>query len=171
MQIKKTNKDLWKNFLEKIKNLLKNFYGENLLAAVVFGSAARGDFTKSSDLDILIILKQAPESLGKRIDKFMQLFLEIRKTKEYIMAKDSGLPHKLEPVIMSQEEFQNHPPLLLDLTTDANPLIDEEKIFVQEINVLRQRLNELGAKKVILDNARWYWILKPDIKWGEEVTI
>lgn len=72
---------------------------------------------------------------------------------------------------MNKEEFQNHPPLLLDLTTDALPLIDVENFFSREIELLRQRLNELGAKKVILENGRWYWILKPGIKWGEEVRI
>ncbi|MGB9700892.1 MAG: nucleotidyltransferase domain-containing protein [Thermodesulfobacteriota bacterium] len=166
-----TNKEIWEKFLEKIKIFLKTFYQENLLAAVIFGSAARGDFNKSSDLDILIILKESPDSLGKRIDKFMQLFTDIRNTDEYLKAKEEGLPHKLEPVILSKEEFQSHPPLLLDLTTDALPLIDEENFFSREIDILRQRLKELGAKKVILDNGRWYWILKPDIKWGEEVTI
>lgn len=81
------NKDIWEKFLERIKDFLQAFYKENLLAAVIFGSAARGDFSQSSDLDILIILKESPDSLGKRIDKFMEMFTEIRKIEEYWEAK------------------------------------------------------------------------------------
>jgi len=42
---------MWERFLEKIKNALLFFYGEKLFAAVIFGSSARGDFQKGSDLD------------------------------------------------------------------------------------------------------------------------
>ena len=40
----------WEIFLENIRNSIVTFYGENLLAAVIFGSAARRDFEKGSDL-------------------------------------------------------------------------------------------------------------------------
>jgi hypothetical protein len=39
-----------------------------------------------------------------------------------------------------------------------------------EIEALRSRLKEIGAKK-ITRGGRWYWILKPDIKRGEVVKI
>ncbi len=161
----------WARFLKKIKDSIISFYGENLLSAVVFGSAAREDFQKGSDLDLLIILRENKDSMGKRIDEFMKLFREIRNSIEFSSAKSCGLPHKIEPVILTLEEFKLHPPLLLDLTTDAKILIDEKDIFSNEIDLLKKSLQEIGAKKVFLRDGRWYWVLKPGIKWGEKVVI
>jgi predicted nucleotidyltransferase len=161
----------WEGFLEKIKKALLSHYGEDLFAVVIFGSAARGDFQKGSDLDLLIILQECQDSLGKRIDEFMKMEWEMRKSPEYACMKAQGFPHRIEPVILDLEEFRKHPPLLLDLTSDAKVLIDRENVFANEMNILRRRLQELGAKKVILEGGRWYWILKPQIKWGEKVVL
>jgi hypothetical protein len=161
----------WEKFLEKIRDDLLTFYGENLLSAMVFGSAARGDFRKDSDLDLLIILGESEDSIGKRIDEFMKIEWGMRKSLEYKMLKDQELPHRIEPVILDLEEFRKHPPFLLDLITDAKILIDKDDVFSREMDVLKKRLQEVGAKKVILERGRWYWILKPDIKWGEIVGL
>jgi len=162
---------VWEGFLEKIREASLSFYGENLLAAVIFGSAARGDFQRGSDLDLLIVLRESKDSMGKRIDEFMRTEWEIRRSLEYAMAKVQGLPHRIEPVIFDLEEFQKHPSLLLDLTTDAKILIDKGDVFSREMDVLRRRLQEIGAKKVLLEGGRWYWFLKPDIRWGEKVVL
>lgn len=163
--------EVWKRYLDEIREALLSFYKENLLALVIFGSAARRDFEKGSDLDLLIILRESKDTMGKRIDEFMEFEWELRKTPEYERTKSQGLPHRIEPVILSLEEFQSHPPLLLDLTTDAEILTDKEGVFSKEMDLLRNRLRDLGARKVILGKGRWYWILKPDIKWGENVIL
>jgi len=162
---------VWEKFLEKIKDDLLTFYGENLFSAIVFGSAARGDFRKGSDLDLLIILGKSENSIGKRIDEFMRIDREIIKSQQYAMAKSQGFPHRIEPVILDLEEFQAHPPLLLDLTTDAKILIDKENVFTKEMDLLKRRLQEKGAEKIILGEGRWFWVLKHDIQWGEKVVI
>ena len=160
-----------KRYLDGIREALISFYRENLLALVIFGSAARGDFEKGSDLDLLVILRECENSMGKRIDEFMKIEWELRKTPEYERVKAQGLPRRVEAVILSLKEFQSHPPLLLDLTTDAEILTDKEGVFSKELDLLRCRLKDLGARKVILGKGRWYWILKPDIKWGENVIL
>ncbi|RMI00785.1 MAG: nucleotidyltransferase domain-containing protein, partial [Calditrichaeota bacterium] len=51
-------------FVEELRERLIEFYGENLAAAIVFGSYARGEVRFASDLDILIILNEC--SLRRR---------------------------------------------------------------------------------------------------------
>jgi predicted nucleotidyltransferase len=162
---------IWECFLERVKGALISHYRETLLAAVIFGSAARGDFRKGSDLDLLIILAKNEDSLGKRIDEFMGVEGRLRELPEYARAKEGGFPHRIEPVVLDQEEFQKHPPLLLDLTIDAKVLVDREDVFSREMEVLRRRLQELGSRKVVLKDGRWYWVLKPGMKWGEQVIL
>ena len=165
------NLEAWDGFLAKIRESVIPYYGEELLAAVLFGSAARGDFQKGSDLDLLILLGESQDSMGKRIDRFMNLERELTKSLEYGRVKARRLPHRLEPVILTLEEFRKHPPLLLDLTTDARVLLDRGDVFSREMEVLRRRLQELGSHKVLLQDGRWYWVLKPGIKWGEQVIL
>jgi predicted nucleotidyltransferase len=161
----------WEKFLERVKDALTSHYRENLLSLVVFGSAGRGDFRMGSDLDLLFILNKNEDSLGKRIDEFMGIEPELRKLPECARSKEEGLPHRIEPVILNLEELQKHPPLLLDLTTDAKILMDRGEVFSREMEVLRKRLQELGSRKVVLKDGRWYWVLKPGMKWGEEVVL
>jgi predicted nucleotidyltransferase len=162
---------IWEKFLERVKEAIISHYRENLLSIVVFGSCGRGDFRMGSDLDLLILLDTNEDSLGKRIDEFMGIERELRKLPEYARSKEEGLPHRIEPVILNLEELQNHPPLLLDLTTDAKILLDRGDVFSREMEVLRKRLQELGSRKVVLKDGRWYWVLKPGMKWGEEVVL
>jgi len=92
----------WEGFLEKIKEAWLSQYGEDLFAAVKFGSAAREDFQKGSDLDLLIILQESRDSLGKRIDEFRKMEWEMRQPPEYACVKAQGFTHKIEPVILER---------------------------------------------------------------------
>jgi predicted nucleotidyltransferase len=42
--------------MAKLKNGLTELYGQRLKAVYLFGSYARGDYNKSSDLDVMIVL-------------------------------------------------------------------------------------------------------------------
>jgi len=43
-------------------------------------------------------------------------------------------------------------------------------ILKEELERIRCRLKELGARKVKTGDS-WFWILKPDVKLGEEVEL
>ena len=45
-----------KSLMTKLKNGLTDLYGSRLKAVILFGSYARGDYTRNSDLDVLIVL-------------------------------------------------------------------------------------------------------------------
>ena len=43
---------------DKCKEALAGYYGERLAGLVLFGSAARGDADRESDLDLLVLLRR-----------------------------------------------------------------------------------------------------------------
>jgi predicted nucleotidyltransferase len=45
-----------KSLMAKLKKGLVKLYGSRLKAVILFGSYARGDYNKNSDLDVLIVL-------------------------------------------------------------------------------------------------------------------
>lgn len=62
-----------------------NYYDDSLLGCAIFGSYARGDNLKNSDLDLLIILKKAP-GFSRRIEEFVDNV----KMKHEALAHDEG---------------------------------------------------------------------------------
>ena len=55
------------------------------------------------------------------------------------------------------------------MTTDA-VILHDEGILSEELEKLKRRLKELGAKKIRTGDT-WFWILKPDLKLGEELEL
>lgn len=53
-----TDAPLWQREAEKILKQLKKKFGAGLLGLVAFGSQVRGEATKHSDLDLLIVLEE-----------------------------------------------------------------------------------------------------------------
>ncbi len=58
----------YKQILTKFKQLLLETFGANPLSFVLFGSVARGAAKQESDIDLLIILKDAPDSYYRRLE-------------------------------------------------------------------------------------------------------
>lgn len=164
------NRAALEDFLEVLRDLCMAHYGENLCSLVLFGSVARGDYNSGSDIDVLVVLKDAGGSFGRRMEEFFAVMKALMDSPQYRLLRKDKLPHKVQPVILSLEELRAHPPLLLDLTTDSEVLFDRGDVFAEEIEAVRARMRELGSKKVRI-GKRWYWILKPDIGRGEVVEI
>jgi len=53
--------------VEEFKKKLEEEYPEELLRLTLFGSRARGDATKESDMDILVVIRSENWRLGDRI--------------------------------------------------------------------------------------------------------
>ncbi len=63
--------ELEKRIKEIIKKIKKD---KNVLKVIIFGSFIRDDFLPSSDIDLLIILKETKENFLKRQDNFIKYF-------------------------------------------------------------------------------------------------
>lgn len=53
--------------LNKTCKALRNMYGERLDKIILYGSYVRGDNTPESDIDLLIVLRDAQLDIGKEI--------------------------------------------------------------------------------------------------------
>jgi len=74
-------------------------------------------------------------------------------------------------VTKSPEEARFHSPLYLDMVSDAVLLFDRDGFFEQILRAMRERMSELGSRRVALPDGSWYWDLKPDYRFGERVEI
>jgi len=169
---KQRTQDITDPLLNRYVDFLKEVFGDDLISVAVFGSLARGTAKfPGSDIDLLIVVEGMGNlSFGERMKLTMKAEDKLSKTEAYAKFKDvfECFPC-IQEVILTPEELKTHPPILLDLTTDALILYDKG-VLSEELNKIREKLRELGAKK-IRDNDSWFWILKPDVKLGEEVEL
>jgi len=156
--------------LSRMEALIQKHYGEELLSVVIYGSIARTNYNELSDIDVLLVIRKGG-SMKLRKSNYDKAKCELKKSSEWLEAKKGRLPYKFQPLILTLDELRAHPPILLDMTQDGLVLFDRDNVFKKEIKLIRQRLKELGSKRIWLDKNRWYWILKPDIKFGEEFEI
>ncbi|MBS7607110.1 nucleotidyltransferase domain-containing protein [Candidatus Bathyarchaeota archaeon] len=148
--------------------LLHKSLRDNLVSVVVYGSVARGSARKDGDIDILIVAENLPKSRMER----QRMFLEIESSLEPLINElwDRGFYVDFSPLILSREEASKIRPIYLDMVEDAIILYDKEGFFGNILERLKRRLKELGARREWIGN-KWYWILKPNIKFGEVVEI
>ena len=59
------------------------------------------------------------------------------------------------------------PWLLLEVQDHGLILYDPQGVLARKLDAVRQRMRELGTKKVMMDDGSWYWDIKPDWKPGE----
>ena len=119
---------------------------------------------------MLIVADNLPSDIGLRIKEITKLKMELKKTEAYQQAMRENKPRLFSEVILTPEEVRGHPPILLDLVTDAVILYDKG-VLREELEKVRRRLQELGARKVTIPGKGWYWILKPNAKLGEVIKI
>lgn len=159
----------YRALISRLLRAAKRHYGPALVSLAVFGSVARGQARPDSDLDILIICDRLPrgrmrraEEFGAEIEAKLEPFLRTLRRK--------GFSTSLMPVFKTVEEARLKSPLFLDMVHDAHIAFDRGGFFEGILQAMRRRLGELKARRVYR-GRQWYWILKPDYKFGEVIRL
>ncbi len=157
----------YKEILNKFNQLLLERFGANLISLVLFGSVARGTAKQESDIDLLIILKDAPDSYYNRLEPVVDIELELRKE----AFETTGAEPIFSSIVLSKQEAMENRNIFLDMLDASIILYDKDDFFKKRLDELKKRLLQLGSKKVILEDKTWYWNLKPDSAPGEVIEL
>ncbi|MGQ9531235.1 MAG: nucleotidyltransferase domain-containing protein [Desulfotomaculales bacterium] len=157
-------------FARRAAEVLGRHYGERLVAVCLFGSAARGALRRGSDIDLLVVLEDAPRSYHKRLKELWPAVEEIRDSRE--MERLDEVDLHLEPsfLVLTRAEVAGHPPLLIPIVEEGVILADRDGFLAAELAGVRERLACLGAVKKATPLGP-YWVLKPDLRPGEVFEI
>jgi len=153
---------------KKFAHRLQVAWGENLVSVVLYGSVARSECHKDSDVDLLVIAEKLPKSRLERT----RLLLQQRETlrDEVLSLEERGYHPRLSCIAKTREEAEYHSPLYLDMTEDALILYDKGAFFQGVLDEMRARMREYGSRRIWLEGG-WYWDLKPDYKYGDIIEI
>jgi len=160
----------YKVLLNDLVESLKERFKDNLCSVVLYGSVAKGKACKDSDIDVCLIFKSLPKSRYERALLISPLLEALREKESYKTLYNEGYLPEVMPVLYTVEEIQDTKPIFLDIVEDGIILLDDGT-FGEKLQKLKKRMKELGTHKVILENGDYYWVLKPGLRLGEEVTI
>jgi|ECHnycMinimDraft_1075156.scaffolds.fasta_scaffold01689_2 predicted nucleotidyltransferase len=149
---------------EIVKAFLK-VYEDDLVSLVLFGSYARGDQRKYSDIDLLVVLKKIED----RYEVFKK-FLEVEKILEetvYKGLRERGYDPYVSPIFLDISQAVKFRPLYIDLVFDAEVLFDKENLMKKTLERVGKRLEELGAKREKL--GRIHYVVLTKVKPGEVI--
>jgi len=165
-----TLKNTYTNLANEYVNEIKRVLRKRLISVCLFGSVARGDFTQESDIDLLIVAKKVPKDVGRRHSLLTEARIRILSSDTVQSLRKMGYHPTFSEVILTPYEVKRHPPILLDIVEDGIILYDVNNFLSSIICEVRSRLEKLGSKRVKLERG-WYWLLKPNAKFGEEITV
>jgi len=153
-----------------VKKILER-YGGKAFSIVLYGSVARKRAEKNSDVDLLLIIDGLPLSYSKRIEELVSLEFDESIRCELEFLRKQGYSTDLTYIPLTPDETKSFRLLFLDVLTDGVRLLDRNSFFENLSNEFLGRLSSLGAKKVKVSDGLWYWVLKPDVKFGEMIQI
>ncbi|MBI4577442.1 MAG: nucleotidyltransferase domain-containing protein [Planctomycetes bacterium] len=157
-------------FLDACLHALRQGFGGRLVSVVLFGSLARGDHDEErSDVDLLVIAEGLPPDRKGRYRAFDAALSAVRSVLQDLAAR--GCYVSFSPVLKTPEEARYHTPLYLDMVHEGRLLHDRDGFFAGVLDGLRRRLDEVGARRVVLPGGEAYWDLKPDYRFGEVFEI
>jgi uncharacterized protein len=161
-------KQIFENLLVVLKGACLKVYGDRLISLCVFGSVAKRAMHPDSDVDILLVCEPLPQGRMARVREFEAVDQLCEHSLE--QAVQQGVRTTFSPHIKTPAEVMHGSPVFLDMTDSVRILIDREGFFAGYLRGLKERLLQLGAKKVEFKGG-YYWILKPNIEPGEEITL
>ncbi len=125
-----------------LKDVLKQRFNQSLLSIVLFGSAVKGSFTSTSDIDVLVVCESLPKDWRARDKIILELTedIELRYATAIhmtLVGRDE-ISHAIESVA----------PLMLEIY-DANEIIyDRDNFFKQLLNGFKTNLEKMHATKI-----------------------
>jgi hypothetical protein len=145
-------------------------YGARLRSLALFGSGARLDYGSESDIDLLAIADPLPEAPGDRLAELEPLAEDCQRLALESHRRGDGF-HAPQFVPWTPAQVAAEPPLLLDLTEDADVLFDPDRVLSGALESLREKLRRHGARRAVPVDGPAYWLLHPGARVGEVVEL
>lgn len=125
-----------------LKDVLKQRFNQSLLSIVLFGSAVKGSFTSTSDIDVLVVCESLPKDWRARDKIILELTEDIEL--KYATAIHMTLVGRDE----ISHAIESVAPLMLEIY-DANEIIyDRDNFFKQLLNGFKTNLEKMHATKI-----------------------
>jgi hypothetical protein len=146
------------DILDRAVEVLRETEGENLLSVVFYGSRARGDEGKASDIDLFIVLKDVGSFLNTR-------------RRIYRVLNELGVGLEFSPLILNSSSAQKLQPIHFELSADGIIVFDRDRFMETVLSKVKRVIEKIGARRYKTDDGCYGWVLKEGIKRGEVIEL
>ncbi|MEK6756372.1 MAG: nucleotidyltransferase domain-containing protein, partial [Bacteroidota bacterium] len=120
--------------------LVQEAWGDQVCSVVLYGSVSRGEAGPESDVDLLLILKEASPVYRQRLQPLIPLLRRLRRQSCWNELEASGCFPSLSVLVLSREEAEQNRLLYLDMIDVARILLDRDGFFQGRLDALKVRL-------------------------------
>lgn len=170
IQVERVPHLLFRPVLRRFVQELREAWGDDLMGVLLFGSVARGDWTRDSDVDLLVVARAFREGRRAALRDLLAVRRRVWETEEYREAVRHGLYPTLEFHLLEAPEAGRFRPLYLDALTEGIVLFEREGFLSELRERFRRRLREMGARRVEIPGEGHYWQLGK-VRAGEGVEL
>jgi len=162
-----TEENAWEN-LEAVpsyfQNYLSNFLSElrkkfrvTLLSVILFGSIARGKWTKSSDLDLFIIFSDDHPDKRKLNETLVNLIIDFHEWKVRNKLKDDTSVHSIQATVMRLKDLNAFRTLFYDIAMDGIIIFDKDQTGQKFIERIGRRMKEKHLIRIYVGDRDFFW--------------
>ena len=156
--------------VQEFLRLLRERFGDRMVAALVFGSVARGTARPDSDVDLCLVMRDLPTSRYRRHQVVAPVVEALRIAPSYSDLVGRGYMPDMAIIIYTPEDVTETKPIFLDMVAEGEILMDDGTLR-NKFDSLRERLRELGSRKVSLPDGTYYWLLRPGLRFGDVIEL
>lgn len=151
---------LYEPLLRDYCELLSETYGGRLEGVILFGSVARGDWTKVSDIDLLVVV-DGWEPLGDRarLGELSGVKGRLAGFRSHAEAVKSGFAPAVHELPLSPDELDEFRRIYLDIALDGIVLFDRVGKLKEFIQETRARAEAVGSRRIVSPDGTFYWML------------
>lgn len=140
---------------ERFRDDLLEFYRENIISVVLYGSVARGDCHQGSDINLFAVFKELPSVRTERYT-YVEKALKSLNRDLFLLFRSEGILTDINLLSKSVEEMEGYSPLFLDMTEDAVILYDKDWFLTNKLAKIREHIKNTGAKRIWVGRM-WFW--------------
>lgn len=158
------------HLIKKYCELLLDHFVDRLVSVMLFGSIARGNWDRDSDIDVLVVVEGwGDKPIWVRLQELRMIKRDLENTLEFKRALNAGFWPIIQNYPLSLEEAGRFHRVYLDAIIDGIILYDKNDFLKGVLDRFREKIESFGSVRITLPNGRFYWVLKGDIAAGEVI--
>ncbi|MFA5559779.1 MAG: nucleotidyltransferase domain-containing protein [Methanofastidiosum sp.] len=132
-------------YINQLFSKIEDFYGDTLVALIVYGSYARGENRFDSDIDLFIVIK-TDRNRRERIREFVK---EIESPLLNLSLKlyEDRISPEISTLILTEKESLSFNPLYLDMVTKRIIIFDRDNFMENLLMKYKNLMNECKTRK------------------------
>ncbi len=133
---------------------LRAVFGEKLVGIALYGSRARGDARPDSDVDLLMLARDLPESRQERAHLL------------YETLRDISLDFDFSVYDRTPQEFETQfPSVYLDMGLDSIVVYDPEGYLTQKLARIREIISDVALVRERITDGEFFWDWKRSVSY------